>query len=66
VEEKTMNRDFLPFFNDEGEVIATWGGAKLIKFLDGGLELKGGSKEDHGEAREWMALFWHEGVAEGD
>jgi len=30
-----MNPNFLPNFKNEGEVIATWGGAKLIKFLDG-------------------------------
>ena len=57
-----MNRNFLQNFKDEGEVIAVWGGAKLIKFLDGKLELKGGSKEERGEAREWLSLFWHEGV----
>jgi hypothetical protein len=34
----------------------------LIKRLDGKLELKGGSKEDHAEAREWLSLFWHEAV----
>lgn len=47
---------------DEGEVIASWGGAKLIKRLDGKLELKGGSKEEHGEAKEWLSLFWHEAL----
>ena len=47
---------------DSGEVIASWGGAKLVKYLDGKLELKGGSKEDQAEAREWMSLFWHEAV----
>jgi hypothetical protein len=36
--------------------------AKLVKYLEGKLELKGGSKEDHGEAMEWMSLFWHEAV----
>ena len=46
----------------EGEVIAEWGGAKLIKRLDGRLELRGGSKDDRGEAREWLSLFWHEAV----
>ena len=57
-----MNRIFLPFFKDEGEVVASWGGAKLVKYLDGGLELRGGSEEERGEAREWMSLFWHEAV----
>jgi len=61
-QEETMNRNFFPFFKDEGEVIASWGGAKLIKYLDGKMELKGGSKEDHADAREWISLFWHEAV----
>lgn len=47
---------------DEGEVIASWGEAKLVKHLDGKLELKGGSKEEHGEAKEWLSLFWHEAL----
>jgi hypothetical protein len=47
---------------DEGEVIASWGEAKLIQRLDGKLELKGGSKEEHGEAKEWLSLFWHEAL----
>ena len=55
-------RDFFPFFKDEGELIASWGEAKLVKYLDGKLELKGGSKEDHGEAKEWLSMFWHEAV----
>jgi len=62
-EEKTMPiRNLFPDHKDEGEVIATWGGAKLVKHWDGKLELKGGSKEDWAEAREWLSLFWHEAV----
>ena len=62
-QEDTMrSRNQFPDFKDEGEVIASWGGAKLVKYLDGKLELKGGSKEDHGEAREWLSIFWHEAV----
>jgi len=30
--------------------------------LDGKLELKGESKEDVGEAREWISMFRHEAV----
>jgi hypothetical protein len=55
-------RNIFPDFKNEGETIASWGGAKLIKYLDGKLELRGGSKEERGEAREWMSLFWHEAV----
>jgi hypothetical protein len=30
--------------------------------VGGKLELRGGSAEDRGEAKEWMSLFWHEAV----
>ena len=54
--------NFLPISKDQGEVVATFGQAQLVRFADGRLELRGGSKEDHGEAREWISLFWHEAV----
>jgi hypothetical protein len=43
---------FFPPFRDEGEVVAAWGPAQLIKYLDGKTELKGGSKEDRLAAHE--------------
>jgi hypothetical protein len=43
-------------------VIAAWGEANLVKHWDGGLELRGGSRNDHIAAREWLSLFWHEAV----
>ena len=58
-------RNYFPAFKDEGEVIASWGEAQLIKYLGGKTELRGGSKQDRAEAREWMSLFWHE-VVVGD
>jgi hypothetical protein len=48
-----------PPFVDEGEVVAAWGEARLIRYLDGKIELRGGSEQDRAEAREWMSLFWH-------
>ena len=54
--------EYFPPFKDEGEVVASWGDAQLIKYLNGRSELRGGSKEDRAEAREWMSLFWHEAV----
>ena len=39
-------RNIFPDFKDEGEVIAVWGEAKLIKLRDGKLELRGGSRDD--------------------
>ena len=56
------NRLFYPLFKDEGEVIASWGQARLIKYLDGKVELKGGSKEDRIEAREWISMFLNDSV----
>jgi len=57
-----QRRAFFPLFRDEGEVIAAWGEARLVKYLDGRLVLEGGSKEERGEAREWISMFWHEAV----
>lgn len=34
-------RDFFPLFKDEGEIIASWGEAKLVRRADGRLELEG-------------------------
>ena len=57
-----MKMKFFPPFRDEGEVIASWGQARLIKYLDGKLELKGGSKDDRIEAREWISMFLTDAV----
>jgi hypothetical protein len=57
-----MKMKFFPPDKDEGEVVASWGEARLIKYLDGKTELRGGSDQDRTEAREWMSLFWHEAV----
>jgi hypothetical protein len=56
------NRTFFTPFKDEGELIASWGEARLIKYLDGKLVLKGGSKEDLVEAREWISMFLNDKV----
>ncbi len=51
---------FFREFKDEGEVVAGFGDAKLIRFLAGKLELRGGSNEDRVAARERISMFWHE------
>jgi hypothetical protein len=48
----------------EGELIARFGEAALIRRLDGGWKLRGGSQADRCEAREWISLFLHEAVIE--
>jgi hypothetical protein len=53
---------FFPPFRDEGEVVAAWGEAQVIKCRDGQTELREGSEQDRAEATEWISLFWHEGV----
>ena len=42
---------------EEHEVLAIFGQARLIRKLDGRLELRGGSEKDRAEAREWMDTF---------
>jgi hypothetical protein len=54
--------EYFPPFKDGGEVVAAWGEARLIKYLDGKVVLKGGTKEDRLAAHEWISLFWHEAV----
>ena len=49
--------EYFPPFKDDGELMASWGEARLIKYLNGKLVLKGGSKEDRIEAREWISMF---------
>jgi len=48
------------FTRDEGETIAVFGGARLVKFPDGKIRLVGGSQDDRRAAREWCSLFLHE------
>jgi hypothetical protein len=55
-------KHFFPNLMSEGEVIAHFGSAKLVKRLDCRFELRGGSAEDHLAAREWISLFMHEAV----
>ena len=41
----------------EGETVAIFGSARLVKKLDGKIELIGGTAGDHADAREWCSLF---------
>ena len=55
-------RNYFPGFTDEGEIIASFGEARLVKYLDGRYELRGGSKEDRLAAKEWISMFCHDVV----
>jgi hypothetical protein len=54
--------EYYPPFKDEGEVMASWGEARLIEYLDAKLVLKGGSKEDRQAAHEWISMFLNDAV----
>jgi hypothetical protein len=58
---KRKSEYFSPF-KDEGEGMASWSEARLIKYLDGKLVLKGGSKEDRQAAHEWISMFLNDAV----
>ena len=58
--------EYYPPFKDEGEVLASWGEARSINYLDGKLVLKGGSKEDRIAAREWTPMFLNNAVVRED
>ena len=42
--------------------VASFGSARLVKTKDGYHELRGGSRSDSLEAREWVSIFMHEVV----
>jgi hypothetical protein len=46
----------------KGELIASFGQAKIVRRKDGWYELLGGRVEDRFEAREWASFFLHEAV----
>jgi len=56
---KTLH--LLEYLRDrDGETLATFGTARLVKYLDGKVELRGGSPADRTDARQWCSLFMHE------
>jgi hypothetical protein len=58
------SRSHFPRSKDEGEVVASFGQAQLVKCLDGKYELRGGSEEDRLAAKEWISIFCHEVVVQ--
>ena len=42
--------------------VARFGQASLVKTKEGRFALRGGSKSDHIEARDWASMFLHEAV----
>ncbi|MGH7967255.1 MAG: hypothetical protein ACREIC_00865 [Limisphaerales bacterium] len=56
-------KNWFVLLRDEGEMIARFGQARLMRRLNGRVELVGGTSEDRIEAREWISIFFHEIVA---
>ena len=44
---------------NEGETLAYFGDARLVKQLNGKIQLIGGSPADHTAAKEWISLCLH-------
>ena len=55
-------RNILSLFKDEAELIASFGEADLVRYLDGRYELRGGSRDDRLTAKEWISMFCHDVV----
>jgi len=45
---------------DNSRLIAMFGQARLVATAGGQIELRGGTRADQAEAREWISLFMHE------
>ncbi|HOH40985.1 MAG: hypothetical protein KA191_13435 [Verrucomicrobia bacterium] len=55
-------RHLFPDIGNDGEVIAFFGDARLVKTLDCKYELRGDSNADRASAQEWISMFMHEGL----
>lgn len=58
-----LNMNFtLPSAGIESELVRSFGAAHLLRHASGHWELRGGTRSDRLEAREWISLFCHEAV----
>jgi hypothetical protein len=47
---------------EDGQLIASFGNARLVKKTDGQIELVGGTAEDYADACDWCSLLAHDVV----
>jgi hypothetical protein len=47
---------------DASRLVTGFGTARLVVNARGEMELRGGTKADQVDAREWISLFMHEAV----
>ncbi len=53
----SVRRPFLPPDPNKEELIASFGAARLVRYLDGTLAVRGGTLADRIKAREWIVRF---------
>ena len=58
----TMRMEEIRQEGDEVQVVATFGGARVVRLRGGGTEIRGGGLLEQAEAREWASMFCHEAV----
>lgn len=58
--ERMKLKHLIEFWRPQEELVASFGGARLVRKLDGRYELRGGTANDRQRAREWISLFLHE------
>ena len=56
-----MTHDWLSQSRPRDEIMATFGGAEIVKRPDGRLEIRGGSEQEKAQAHDWMKLFLAQG-----
>ena len=62
-QDERMKLNLLAWFkSNEGETLAQFGEARLLKRPNGKIELVGGKADDRSAAREWASLFLHEAL----
>jgi hypothetical protein len=54
------SKTYFPGGTELGDILASFGHARLVKHLNGTYELRGGSKQDRLAAKEWLAVFWRD------
>ncbi len=51
-----MTNDWIEI-REQPELIASFGGAEIVRYLDGSFEIRGGTDQEQLRARNWMRQF---------
>ncbi len=58
----TMRMDWVRRSEEEVQVVATFGAARVVRLRGGRTEIRGGGRLEQAEAREWASMFCHEAL----